>query len=329
MNPMQAIAPPAPGRRFQRRHNPPPFRVTPRVLAILEALHRYGLLTSQQIARLDGGSQQKVLRILQLCFDHRLVDRPGAAQLHPLSPYFDARPLVYALSRKGAHLLADAGLEINVGIDRGTRNRRAVLIAHTITIAETLFSLHAACAAHGGLGLADHHDLLPVLPTTARERRKPFLIQTTVQPSDFPHLGRLLPAATTIGVEPDRVFSLTLPDRSGWTFGLELDRGTERVIPKSLKGTSYLRKQLAYFDAWRGGGIIAEWGPAFRAFRILTVTTSDSRIATMLDAQERVTRGAASGLFLYTTQKRLADEGALGAIWTTAKHSRVSLLDRD
>ena len=56
-------------RRYLRRENPPSFRVTPRVLAILNALRRYGLLTSQQLARLDGGSHQKVLRILQLCFD--------------------------------------------------------------------------------------------------------------------------------------------------------------------------------------------------------------------------------------------------------------------
>src|SRR5262245_56456230 len=42
-----------------------PISFTPRILAILAAVARYGLLTSDQIARLDGGSRQNVTRFLQ------------------------------------------------------------------------------------------------------------------------------------------------------------------------------------------------------------------------------------------------------------------------
>jgi hypothetical protein len=177
-------------RRYVRRENPPPFRITPRVLAILDALRRYGLLTSQQIARLDGGSHQKVLRLLQLLFDHRLVDRPGTAQLSPLSSFFDARPLCYSLSRKGAHVLAKAGVEIDTRLDRTTRNKRAVLIEHTISVAETMFAFHAACATQGGVRISDHHDLLP-FSSRARSAGRSHCASTCTRLT-FPNCGAYL-----------------------------------------------------------------------------------------------------------------------------------------
>ncbi|MGE3702253.1 MAG: replication-relaxation family protein [Hyphomicrobiaceae bacterium] len=316
-------------RRYIRRDNPPPFRVTPRALAILDALRRHSLLTSHQIAKLDGGSPQKVVRLLQLMFDHKLVDRPGATQFSPLSPFFDHRPMVYALSRKGASVLAGAGVDVNTRLDRTTRNKRAVLIEHSIATAETMFAFQAACAQHGGVRLSDHHDLLPILSPAARDRRKPFAVRVTVHPADFPSLRRLLKDEIEIGVENDRVLALALPDNTGWSFGLELDRGTERIIPRSLKGTSFLKKQLAITAAWQSGLFVQQWGPAFKAFRILTVvTTGEARIRTMLEAQNRI-GSAPAGLFLYTTAARMAAQGPLASIWMTAKAENVSLLDRE
>jgi hypothetical protein len=326
---MQAMTVSPIERRYVRRENPPAFRVTPRVLAILDALRRFNLLTSQQIAKLDGGSHQKVLRILQLCFDHKLVDRPGATQFNPLSPFFDVRPLCYSLSRKGAHVLASAGVEINTRLDRTTRNKRAVLIEHTIGVADTMFAFQAACAQHGRVRLSDHHDLLRMLPQASREQRKPFAVRVNVHPADFPNLRRLLKEQIEIGLENDRVFALALPDNTGWSFGLELDRGTERIIPKTLKGTSFLKKQLAITAAWQSGTFAQEWGPAFKAYRVLTVvTTGEARIRTMLEAQSRI-GCAPSGLFLYTTAQRVAAQGPLASIWITSKRDGVSLLDRE
>ena len=325
---MQAMTVSPIERRYLRRENPPSFRVTPRVLAILDALRRYGLLTSQQLARLDGGSHQKVLRILQLCFDHKLVDRPGATQFSPLSPFFDHRPLVYALSRKGALALASAGVDVNTRLDRTTRNRRAVLIEHSIAVAEVLFGIQSACATHGAVHLADQHALVTSMPTTTQEMRKPLRVKTSVHPADFPHLRRLLKEQVEIGVEPDRLFALALPDKTGWTFGLELDRATERVIPKRLTGTSILKKQLGYTAAWQSGKFVELWGSSFKAFRCLFITTAgEARIRTMIDAQNQV--GSPTGLFLYTTTSRLADKGALAPIWISSKRDGVALLDRE
>ena len=97
------------------------------MIDILARVAQFRFLTSEQIARLDGGSHQKVLRLLQLCFYHGLLDRP-ANQHALLASFFDEgnRPLVYAISRKGAKVLAEAGVAVDrsaVGVEEPARRR--------------------------------------------------------------------------------------------------------------------------------------------------------------------------------------------------------------
>jgi hypothetical protein len=324
---MQAMTVSPQDRRSIRRHDVPSFRITPRIVAILAALDRFGILTSQQIARLDGGSHQKVLRILKRCFDAGLVDHAGSSA-PPLTPFFDARPLCYALSRKGARVLADAGVPVNVSLDRTTKNKRAVLLQHTVDVAETmLFGFHAACAIDGAIRLIDQHDL--ALPSATAALRKPFYLRTDVHPADFPHLGKLLKEPIELGAEPDRLFNLAKSDNTGWGFALELDRGTMDVSARSLRKATFFRKQLAYYAAWIAGRHTEQWGPAFKAFRVLTVTTSDARIQHMIEQQRAITQGANSGLFLYSTPDRISASGAFGAVWTSSTGDRISLLNRE
>jgi hypothetical protein len=66
------------------------------------------------------------------------------------------------------------------------------------------------------------------------------------------------------------------------------------------------------------------WG--FKSFRILTVTTSDTRIDNMIATQREVAASCPPGLFLYSTPERLARHGALGSAWVTSKCDNVSLL---
>ena len=134
-----------------------------------------------------------------------------------------------------------------------------------------------------------------------------------------------------LNVIPDRLFSFAYPDNTGHHFALEIDRGTMDVGHRSkrlrLTGKStFKRKHIAYFEAWKQDRHREQWG--FRGFRILTVTPSETRIHNMIDAQRQVTNGAAAGLFLYTTPQRLADEGAFGRVWMSSETDGVSLLDR-
>lgn len=112
------------------------FSITRRVIAILAACDRFTFLTSEQIAKLDGGSRQKVIRILQKCTEAGLLAQPR--NQHPVTAYFDRRPRVFGLTKHGAQALAAAGAEVDLDVDRAARNRRAVLLQHTIEVADAI-----------------------------------------------------------------------------------------------------------------------------------------------------------------------------------------------
>jgi hypothetical protein len=307
----------------------PTFSITPRIIAILAACDRFGFLSSEQIWQLDGGSKQKLTRILQKCTEAGLLVQPQGQRPVGIK-FFDVRPRAFGLTKLGARVLSDAGVPVDLSLDRTSRNRRAVLLQHTIEVADAMFHFDAACAAHGSLRVIDQHHVRELLPAAARELRKPFSLSTRVLPSDFPHLAKIIKEPTDIAVEPDRLFLLARPDATGWSAALEVDRGHESVFAHRFKGkTSFARKQLAYYSAWRNAEITERWGDMCRAFRVLTITTSESRAKSMLTAQNQITRGAASGLFLYSTFDRMKAHGPLAPIWITSKKDNVSLLDRE
>jgi hypothetical protein len=316
----------APLKRLTRPDNPPKsFRITPRVIHMLSRVAQFRFLTSDQIARLDGGSHQKVLRILQLCFYHGLLDRP-ANQHALLASFFDEgnRPLTYAISRKGANLLAKLGVRIEAERQWVSKNRTATVpfLAHTIEVAEVMMQFALACRDERVTRLVDHHALLPLMPIATQSLRDPFRLRVRHRSSAYKDVA--------INVVPDRLFALDdVQERVRWHFALELDRGTMSngtPATKLVGKSSYRRKLIGYFEAWKQSRHIAQWG--FKTFRLLTVTTSEKRIAHMLDLQREITKSTLAGFFLYTTQARLAEHGVLGPAWISAQRDGMRLLER-
>ena len=124
--------------------------------------------------------------------------------------------------------------------------------------------------------------------------------------------------ALTIGVIPDRVFSLAFEDRTRLNFALELDRGTMDIKSRQLVGkSSFRRKLLGYYQLWKEGLHTSQWG--FKAFRVLTVTPSEKRIENMIAVQKEIVGEQGSNLFLFTTPKRLAEKSPLADVWVTGK----------
>lgn len=143
-----------PLKRLTRPTAPPGLRITERDIAILIAVARFRFLTSQQIARVVGGSAKALLVRLKLLFYHALLDRPSH-QHAQLAMFFDDgnRPLVYGLARKGAHLLAELGYAVDGRLDWTTKNARATsqFLAHTIEIANIMIDVAAAAGEARGL----------------------------------------------------------------------------------------------------------------------------------------------------------------------------------
>jgi hypothetical protein len=300
----------------------PDFSVTPRILAMMAAVARYGLLSSEQIARLDGGSRQKCTRFLQHLVELKLLRLVQSSPTTLSKSVFDLRPHVFAITRAGLNVLAEAGIHINVKPKKSN-----VLIAHDVEMAETIFTAAADAARHGAVRFIDQPELMSMMPSKTLALPKPLRLQPVAQPHDFPHLRDILKKPTRIAIDPDRLVALALPDNTGWSFAYEKDRGTEDITAKRIKGkATFFRKALGYMCAWKDGLFVAQWGPMCQSLRILVETTTEAHIATMIKTQEFI--GAPPGLFLYTTTDRLTQHSVLGPAWRTAKADGISLLDR-
>ena len=130
-----------------------------------------------------------------------------------------------------------------------------------------------------------------------------------------------------LGVIPDRVFALEFPDASGSPtrafFFLEADRGTMPVTRRHLLQTSFHRKLLAYEATWVQSLHQSRFG--FHRFRVLTVTTSAERVASLVNACGQLKSG--HGLFLFADRSVLeSPDNVLSALWQTGRAGEPTTL---
>ena len=304
-------------KRFRRPETPLPTRITESDLLLLSALAQFRYLTTHQLARRAGRSEDATAKRLRRLFASGFVDRPIhqhaqlAALLNP--------PLVYSLTRKGARELTANGRSLDYRLDWTFRDATNTFLAHTLEVADVMLAFHFAARQAGAPRLVDHHELLPLMPAPTRELRDPFKLSVHIR-HDFKPL--------TLSVVPDRCFSLVYPaENFRHNFCLELDRGQMSVGTKSTKltGKSSIRKKLiAYFHAHQQKKHTDVWG--MQGFRVLTITASETRINHMLEAQREVTNDRAPQLFMYSTPHRITEHGVFGPAWITAQADGVSII---
>jgi len=294
--------------RFRRVDTVAPIQLTERDREIIRLVHRHRFLCSQRIVALVGGSQQQILRRLQLLFHHGYLERPRA-QLRYYEPG-GSTSIAYGLGNKGGALLRR---ESGIAVDSdswGEKNHviGRVFLNHAILVSDFLVSIELACRKRGGVGLIYGDEL-----------KLPFERQT---------LWRVrVKGGAQLGVVPDRVFALEYANRNGETersyFFLEADRGTMPVVRTNLAQTSFHRKLLAYEATWTNK--VHQRHLGIHRFRVLTVTTSAARVMSLLQACAQLKRG--HGLFLFADQSIL-EKDLLGAVWHNGKTGELSpLLD--
>lgn len=298
-------------KRLVRPQNPRPFRITDRDTEILRAVARWRFLTSEQIVRylvmLDGAaSHQHVLRRLNALFAYGYLDRPVQQSVQLTAAF----PLVYALGRRGAKLLAELGEATNADVQWTLKNARAtaVFIMHTLETAEAMLRFEVA-ARERGLRLIDHDALRPLLPAETQALDDPFRLRVTTRIEGRP---------VTLNAVPDRLCSLVLPDNRRTNLAIEIDRSTMVLAARKLTGkSSFARKVHSYHAAWLQRRHREQWG--FASFRVLTIAPSETRIRGMLTVQRRITQDRLGALFLYSTPQRLQTHGPLGPAWLSAE----------
>jgi plasmid stabilization system protein ParE len=291
------------------------MHLTERDLHLLAQVGRHSFLSSAQLAALDGGSLQNVLRCLRALFDHGYLDRPKA-QLAAM-PIEGPQALVYGLAPKGARALRDYGHHLKGEGDWTEKNKRAgaVFIEHTLAVAEFMTALELSCRARSDLDLIREHEIIANAPEETRVAREP--LRWVVRPER----GR----NEIWSVVPDGLFALSFVDGTASYFLLEIDRGTIPIVRNSLDHRSIARKLATYYEGWRVGRHVQQFG--VKQMRVLLVTESPERVRNMLAAVEQITGGKGSNFFLFTDKGSLAAGNPLEIEWTSGKRNGVKLTD--
>jgi DNA-binding Lrp family transcriptional regulator len=295
--------------------------LTERDIDIIAYVARHRFLRSDHVAALVGGSQQRILRRLRLLFDHGYLDRPTAQLTYQHME--GNRPMAYGLGNCGADALkSERGLPYDT-INWTWKNKkvRAPFLEHTLAVADCMVPFEVSTRDHDHLRLISDEELIRAAPEQTQRRRNPYKWSVEAKLGES---GK----RQYLSLVPDAMFGFHFlsGERQGQAcfFALEADRGTMPVMRKSLKQTSFYRKLLTYYHAWKQKRHTHAYG--WKAFRVLTVTNSPERVETMLEAVNDMTDGRGSNLFYFTDFATLAANGALRTIWRTTKRKQRLLV---
>lgn len=304
----------------------PAFTINERSLALLAYVAQHRLIASDDLALLDGGSEQKAKREMRRLWAHGHLVRPMAQLL--MAGITGPQPIVYGLSNKGARLLREHGNRI-ADIDWSENTQRAGVrfIDHEVARARFMVGLAVESRARPDVKLLRSEAILVRAPEKTRSSKTP-LKWTALVPENG-----LEVAASVIA---DDLFGLAFSDGTAAYFLVEIDRGQMPVRRsadsaeeweggKRRLRTFFKHKLAAYYHGWRQRRHVEQFG--LEQIRIATVTTSERRIETMLDALREVTHGKGSDLFLFAHESELRDKGPLAADWIAGKGGVVRLTD--
>lgn len=276
----------------------PAMRITPRDARIMEALHAFdGVLSDEQIKRLFfTGTTQMQLR-MRLLFRHGYVARPDRRQRASI-PH-----MVYWLTEHGAAYVAGlSGTPFKEFAYRG--EPKWLQLTHDLAVNDVRITLMEACQASRELVL---DEWIPQSVFWAHPDRVEFqfldgkLGHRYIRPDGY--------AIVKNGSYVARLL-------------LELDRATEHNprfgIEKVVPGIAYIRS-----DSYR-----RRFG--FNSGKWLVVTTSDRRLQNMKRATELVA-GSNARLFYFTTLDRVSPHTIVSApIWHRGgEDSLVTLFQRE
>ena len=297
--------------RFNRTPIAAPIDLTERDRWIIRLIHRHRFLRSDQIVAFVGGSQQQILRRLNLLYHHGYLERPRA-QIQ----YYErggSKSIAYGLGNKGGTLLKqESGITVHPD-SWGEKNHviGRVYLEHTLFVADVMVAIELACRKQAAIQLLYEDEL------TISLDRQPFQWRVNIQ------------NGWKLGVIPDRVFALDFSNASGQSqriyFFVEADRGTMPVTRRTLSQTSFYRKLLAYEATWTQK--IHQRILGIHRFRVLTVTTIPGRVKSLAEACSQLKRG--HGLFLFADKTILSDD-IFSSVWQTGKlGENGSILDQD
>lgn len=281
---------------------------------ILLSLFRHRLLDAHAIRTLlpDRSPDWLGTRLRKLT-DARFLTRP--VQQRKRRPEGGSWPLTYALGNEGArHLKARYDLPI-----RGDRwattsaNLSLVHIEHTLEEGRLMLQLQAAAMGRSDRLAFEYADEIyaRLKPELLMKKRLPERLRTSVDWQGY---------RGTEATAPDGLCALRYknapPEKSSRYLFLEVDRGTETIVPTKRnqqsrafwRGSSVLRKFVVYSHGFKAGAHTRIFG--IPTFQVLTLTTTAERAEHMMEAyREHLARTTPPIRFLFTDTETLAAHG--------------------
>lgn len=288
-----------------RRSGSPSFRLQARDLAVVDAVHRLRVLSSEHVAalhfpRAQGGVSSHCRKRLQLLTEAGYLDR----REQPQTRSEGRKPYLYFLTAAGRQLLID-----EVGLDPEAldwkpsyNNVRWPYLRHQLAIND-LYVAFSLAGPRAGWSLASWTD--------DRFLRKLHTERVEITGLD----GRSLDTAVVPDAHAVLEAGEPLSDESTWIqFFIECDLASEVVAATHLQRSSWQRKIRAYQAYFQSGAILARYRT--NRIRVLTVTTSQARLDSLKEATEA--EGGRSR-YWFTTAANLSAETILDApIWLKA-----------
>jgi hypothetical protein len=291
------------------------MRLTEDDLAAIRHVANHRFLRSTHLVGLLSRPTKKVLERLAALYHNGYLDRPRA-QLDYYATAGSA-PMIYALGNKGAGLLGDIDGAERKKVDWTDKNRTAgrIFIEHTLLIAELMVATEIAARSASHVRLIRPDDILAAAPQTISSACNPWALSARITYGAITQDIRLI---------PDKVFGLDYTNvRKRSYFFVEADRGTMPIVRSNPRQTSFHQKILGYLA---GAGPGNAHGRHFGVgnFRVLTITTSSDRIASMIAALKQATRGEGSNQFLFVDRATLQGcPDVLNLEWITGRGERV------
>lgn len=304
---------PAAARRFQNRAGRPdrhdrfkPSRsnaieLQPNDQEVLRLADRCRFVDSRQL-RLTVGrgfNERAFLRRLQQLFHAEYLDRPPYQLGRWWTNRQPNRHYVYALGINGHRLLyPHLHQKGAAGTDWRLKNQRVqpLSIDHRLLVTEAVLTFFLA-GEQLGLTMA-----------TWLEGKE------FHQATGLPQYVVITTPATEVDVplNPDAYFVLAHAGGRRDHFFLEVDRGTEPVVRSQWNRTSIRRKLAAYWQLYRTR--VAERA-GIPSFRVLTVTTSNTRVDNMRAlARAMDPKHKGSSMFLFATTGQITLDDAAPAL---------------
>lgn len=268
------------------------LRLSDRDLDVLDALADYRFLSIPQLGVLffpsRGGAEGRLRRLYQagLCVRVFLPARPYERMTHT----------IYALSARGAQLLAPRHEGVTPRFLSGREQRSALFLDHTLRRNDVRICLER-------LGIEDARTQLLSWKQKPEEVRASATIRVPG--------GRRQARVTLV---PDGVATLYVRGRVH-ALVIEVDMGT---VPVRRMETRY----RGYWRWHRDGGGRRRFGAA--SVRVLTLTTTDTRLASLRRAATRAPEHGGKGSALFWFAKLAAadidlPETLISPAWTLAR----------